>query len=99
MAPGSSSDAGVPGSNAPTGRRLGELRASDFADHVGPESILILPVGAVEQHGPHLPFTTDLVIADACARAVVVAAGDERSGAFVGVIPIFTVVVAIGIID
>ncbi len=58
-------------------RRLSELRASDLADHIRVDSILILPVGAVEQHGPHLPFNTDLVIAQACAEAVVDRAGDE----------------------
>jgi creatinine amidohydrolase len=77
MATGPSFDATGPGSIGPAGRRLGELRASDFDDHVGPESILILPVGAVEQHGPHLPFNTDLIIADACARSLMAAAGDE----------------------
>ncbi len=31
--------------------------------------IALLPVGAVEAHGPHLPLVTDVVIADAAARA------------------------------
>lgn len=58
-------------------RRLSNLRASDLADHVGPESIFVLPIGAIEQHGPHLPFNTDLVIATSCAQAMVAAVGDE----------------------
>ncbi|MGH7549323.1 MAG: creatininase family protein [Gemmatimonadota bacterium] len=33
-----------------------------------PGAIAILPVGAVEAHGPHLPLTTDVVIAQAMAR-------------------------------
>ncbi|HET9940958.1 MAG TPA: creatininase family protein [Candidatus Eisenbacteria bacterium] len=37
----------------------------------------ILPVGAVEAHGPHLPLGTDLVIAEAMARA----GGDCLAGA------------------
>ena len=61
----------------PSTRRLSELRASDLADHLGPESILVLPIGAVEQHGPHLPFSTDLEIARSCAEAVVDQAGEE----------------------
>lgn len=77
MVTGSRSDAGSSGSSAPAGRRFAELRASDLAAQVGPSSILILPVGAVEQHGPHLPFNTDLVIAEACARAAVAGAGDQ----------------------
>lgn len=59
-----------------TSRRLGELRASDLGDKLSSESILVLPLGAVEQHGPHLPFNTDLVIAQECAEAVVATAGD-----------------------
>ena len=31
--------------------------------------VAILPTGAVEAHGPHLPLDTDVVIADAMARA------------------------------
>lgn len=58
-------------------RRLAELRASDLGDKLTPRSILVLPLGAVEQHGPHLPFSTDLEIATRCAEAVVAGAGDE----------------------
>ncbi len=57
-------------------RRLSELRASDLHDHVTPESIFVLPIGAVEQHGPHLPFNTDLVVATECAEAVVARVGE-----------------------
>ena len=35
----------------------------------GTRVIAILPVGAVEAHGPHLPLVTDVVIAMAAARA------------------------------
>ena len=42
-----------------------------MAQRIGPSSILIQPLGAVEQHGPHLPFNTDLVIADSVAAAAV----------------------------
>ncbi len=58
-------------------RRLSDLRASDLCEHISDESILVLPVGAVEQHGPHLPFNTDLLIASECANAVVERVGDE----------------------
>jgi creatinine amidohydrolase len=34
-------------------------------------------VGAVEQHGPHLPYSTDLIVAQAAAGAVVERFGDE----------------------
>ena len=35
------------------------------------------PVGAIEQHGPHLPLDTDLVIATDVAEATVAERGDE----------------------
>jgi len=34
-----------------------------------PQAVAILPVGAVEAHGPHLPLGTDVVIARAMARS------------------------------
>ena len=40
-------------------------------------SIVIQPLGAIEQHGPHLPLATDSIVATAVAEAVVAAAGDE----------------------
>jgi creatinine amidohydrolase len=60
-------------------------RARHFADLSGPEvasrlterSILIQPLGAVEQHGPHLPLNTDLLIAQSVAEAAVTTYGDE----------------------
>lgn len=41
-----------------------EVRDLDRAGAVG-----VLPVGAVEAHGPHLPLSTDVIIAEAMARA------------------------------
>jgi creatinine amidohydrolase len=35
----------------------------------GPGAVAILPVGATEAHGPHLPLETDVIIAEAMARA------------------------------
>ena len=42
-----------------------------------PEPVAILPVGAVEAHGPHLPLRTDGVIAQAMAEAAVERLGGE----------------------
>jgi creatinine amidohydrolase len=39
--------------------------------------ILVVPVGATEQHGPHLPLTTDTDVAQALAERLVAAAGVE----------------------
>ena len=40
-------------------------------------SIIVQPLGAVEQHGPHLPFNTDLLIADRVSDAAVRRVGEE----------------------
>lgn len=32
-------------------------------------TVAVLPTGAIEAHGPHLPLATDVIIADAMARA------------------------------
>jgi creatinine amidohydrolase len=58
-------------------RRLADLRAPEVASALSPSSVLIQPVGAIEQHGPHLPLSTDLLIASELAEAVVAARGDE----------------------
>jgi creatinine amidohydrolase len=54
--------------------------APALADATWPEvarsAVVLVPVGAVEQHGPHLPLDTDTVIAEAVARAVAAAVPD-----------------------
>jgi creatinine amidohydrolase len=58
-------------------RHLADLRAPEIASALSPSSVLIQPVGAIEQHGPHLPLSTDLLIASELAEAVVAERGDE----------------------
>jgi creatinine amidohydrolase len=60
-----------------TTRRLGDLRAPQLAAALTPDSIVVQPLGAFEQHGPHLPFNTDLVIAERVAEAAVERVGGE----------------------
>ena len=40
----------------------------EVRDAAGPGSVAILPVGAIEAHGPHLPLDTDVIIAEAMAH-------------------------------
>ena len=53
------------------------MMLSNIATYAWPEwralldsghALLVLPMGAIEQHGPHLPVNTDLVIAESVCR-------------------------------
>lgn len=46
-----------------------DLTTSDFARVDPQRTLALLPVSAVEQHGPHLPLGTDAVINDGIVRA------------------------------
>jgi creatinine amidohydrolase len=61
----------------PADRHLAHLRGPDVARCLGERSILVQPLGAIEQHGPHLPFNTDLLVAERVAEAAVARVGDE----------------------
>jgi len=41
----------------------------DLAETVAEASVALVPLGSTEQHGPHLPLSTDHVIAERLARA------------------------------
>jgi len=49
------------------------MRARSLAEmtwtEIPPRPIVLVPIGSTEQHGPHLPCTTDTLIAEAVARA------------------------------
>jgi creatinine amidohydrolase len=55
-------------------RRLAELSGTAASAALSTESIVVLPTGAIEHHGPHLPLFTDYLIADSVANASVDAA-------------------------
>lgn len=57
-------------------RELAEMTWEEVRDLERPRTVAILPVGAIEAHGPHLPLATDVIIARAMARA-----GAERIAA------------------
>jgi creatinine amidohydrolase/Fe(II)-dependent formamide hydrolase-like protein len=48
-------------------------------DRLRQTSVALLPVGAIEQHGPHLPLDTDAFDADYLARRVAEAASHADS--------------------
>ncbi len=50
-------------------RPLAEMTWEEVRDLPRGELTAVLPVGAVEAHGPHLPLGTDVIIAEAMARA------------------------------
>jgi creatinine amidohydrolase len=50
-------------------RELADLVWEDVRDLDRARTVAVLPVGAIEAHGPHLPLGTDVVIAGAMARA------------------------------
>jgi len=58
-------------------RRFADLTGPQVMERLTTRSIVIQPLGAVEQHGPHLPLSTDLVIAQTTAETAVDAAGDD----------------------
>ena len=56
---------------------LADLSGPDIERRLTENSILVQPLGAVEQHGPHLPLNTDLIVANAVAEAAVSRVGEE----------------------
>jgi creatinine amidohydrolase len=48
-----------------------ELTSAQLADRLAddPDCVALIPVGATEQHGPHLPVGTDTIVATAIAAA------------------------------
>ncbi|MGM0592264.1 MAG: creatininase family protein [Halobacteriota archaeon] len=54
---------------------LGDETWPDLGDYVASESLALVPLGSTEQHGPHLPLSTDHRIAQALARKAADRAG------------------------
>ena len=59
-------------------RKLAELTGPQTLELLTESSVLVVPIGAIEHHGPHLPLITDALMAESVASAIVpqaVAAG------------------------
>jgi creatinine amidohydrolase len=67
--------------------RLAEATWTEVRDFLAgaPAAIALVPVGAIEAHGPHLPLSTDVIIAEGLARRA--AAELERRGRAVAIAP------------
>jgi creatinine amidohydrolase/Fe(II)-dependent formamide hydrolase-like protein len=63
---------------APTRYLLGELTWPEAEQRFKQVDVALLPVGAVEQHGPHLPLDTDAFDADYLAKRVAEACSDPK---------------------
>jgi creatinine amidohydrolase/Fe(II)-dependent formamide hydrolase-like protein len=57
-------------------RSIGELTYPDISKRLRASSILCLPIGSIEQHGPHLPLNTDLVLAEEFTRRIIARWGE-----------------------
>ena len=69
-------------------RMIGHLVFSEVENALAASSVLCLPMGSIEQHGPHLPLNTDCVIAEALTRRIVARWGDEHDLWQLPVVPV-----------
>jgi creatinine amidohydrolase len=58
-------------------RYFPNLTGPQVSERLTDRSIIVQPLGAIEQHGPHLPLATDSIVATAVAEAAVAEVGDE----------------------
>jgi creatinine amidohydrolase len=62
---------------ASTSRVIGELASPEISGALQASSILCLPLGAIEQHGAHLPLDTDVMVAEGLTHRIVARWGDQ----------------------
>jgi creatinine amidohydrolase len=55
----------------PPGRRWADLSGPSITAVTTDRSIAVVPIGAIEHHGPHLPLRTDALVAETVAAAAV----------------------------
>ncbi len=61
-----------------------EMSWYEFRDVMATNDLIIVPVGSIEEHGPHNPLGTDYMIARATAKAI----GEKANAPVVPVMPI-----------
>lgn len=52
-------------------RRYADLTTAEVETALSRDSVLVIPTGAIEPHGPHLPLATDYLMAQSISAAVV----------------------------
>jgi len=62
--------------SAGSARLIGELTFQEVSQRLSKTSILCLPIGSIEQHGPHLPLNTDVVLAEGVTRLIIARWGE-----------------------
>jgi creatinine amidohydrolase len=50
-------------------RQLSSMTWEEVRDLDRKTAVVVLPIGAIEAHGPHLPLSTDVIISEAMARS------------------------------
>jgi len=61
----------------PTSVMWKDLTAEELRAKAASDAIVVLPVGSMEQHGPHLPVGVDTILTEAVCRAGAEAAADD----------------------
>jgi creatinine amidohydrolase len=69
-------------------RRWDELTSPEFAALDPVRTVAVLPVGAIEQHGPHLPVGVDAMLVSAAVERLMARAPAERRFLVLPVLPI-----------
>jgi creatinine amidohydrolase len=62
--------------DASAGRLIGELTFLEVLKALSENSVLCLPIGSIEQHGPHLPLNTDVILAEGFTRLIIARWGE-----------------------
>jgi creatinine amidohydrolase len=62
-----------------------EMTTREFSDSETSDWIAVLPIAAIEQHGPHLPVGVDALLAEAMVGRVVAALPDDLPASFLPV--------------
>ncbi len=74
---GGSDEGERPGGGA-KGYLWGEMSWPEIKERIGKVDVALLPVGSIEQHGPHLPLDTDAFDANYLARRIAEACSDPK---------------------